>query len=682
MIQAVVNNPYRILGVFSNSSRREIEQNYSKISRMVAAKKNVSYPGDLDAILGIVDRQAKEVKRAKGALESSRDRLLSSFYWPILINTSIESISAIDLICAGRLQEAFAILKGEESLHSHVNRAFVGLLNDDVELFIKQWFIVFESDFLLRELINSVCGDDYTISSGDCKILFLNALSEEFGAINLYEKVEGKNIPEDAFNEIGLRARNSFVSDIEELLIKYPVRKGRPSFEILFFADNLQKNAEPLLEQFSHFCGDDKATFRIYADKIAKRINFLIVAAYNEAARKKREEKIDELEIVCPNSVDILRRIDLESIGRKIADIIAKNLSVIEKEAVPYIKKKEEERKASEQRKSQPSNERFTIFKTKEEYIKEFDSLLSMYSLKPGTTSYEILYTADNLQKLSAFLLQDFSDYCEVKDSCVQSYADKVSRQLMSLVIAAYNEARNNEEDEVGEIQIIGPISVSILRGISKGLVSNEVVSEIDSNLNYIEDDLSRATDKAKAARENPQPRSEHGQIQHDSLDDETGKDMDSIPYDDSRTAGQACALCGTTTTNIERRDYTKVHERVGNNTVYTHWEIDIPICETCLTKEKELKKWKRMGEYIVIGIAIVGTLFFINDLPALIWYAAVAALLTFFLAPFLAVPIGKLLLLLVNPTLARHARHSSLNKYPPVKKARQEGFRYESSWW
>jgi hypothetical protein len=88
------------------------------------------------------------------------------------------------------------------------------------------------------------------------------------------------------------------------------------------------------------------------------------------------------------------------------------------------------------------------------------------------------------------------------------------------------------------------------------------------------------------------------------------------------------------------------------------------------------------MGEYIVIGIAIVGTLFFINDLPALIWYAAVAALLTFFLAPFLAVPIGKLLLLLVNPTLARHARHSSLNKYPPVKKARQEGFRYESSWW
>lgn len=681
MIQAVVNNPYRILGVFSNSSRREIEQNYSKISRLVAAKKAVFYPSDLETVLGTVDRQAKELKKAKGALESSRDRLVSSFFWPILITTSIEAISAIDLICAGRLKEAIAILNNEESLHSCVNRAFVGLLNDEPDIAVSDWFTVFESETLLNEYIGYVCGDEFTISPSDCKILFLNALCEEYGAINLYQRVKGKSIPAEALSDISLRARNSYVGEIDELLIKYPIRKGRPSFEILFFADNLQKQSQPLLEQFSLFCEDDQVTYSIYADKLAERINQLVVAAYNEAYRKKREEKIDELEIVGPNSADILKRINRDSLSRKIADTISKNLTAIEKEIAPYEKKKEEERKAFELRKDQPSKERFTIFSTKEEYIKEFDALLSKYSLKSGTSSYEILYTADKLQKLSCFLIQDFTDFCKERDDVVQVYADKVTNQLVDLVIAAYNEARKNDETG-GELLIIGPNSISILREIQKGIVSHQVIANVNAKLQFIEDDLMRVAKKTETAKIEPQLKPEHNPTSSNTTYDSIEKNVDSEPTNEPKAEGQACALCGTITTNIEKRDYKKVYERVGNNRLYTHWDIDIPMCEKCLIKEKELKKWKRVGEFIVIGIALVGILFFINDFYAMLWYIAGAAILTFGAAPFLGLQIGKLLLCIVNPELAKHTQHTSINMYPPVKKARKEGFRYENNWW
>ena len=68
MLQAIINNPYRILGAVANAKRKELLANQSKIVAFAKVGQSVGFPLDLDGVLGPVGRSPEKVQQALGEL--------------------------------------------------------------------------------------------------------------------------------------------------------------------------------------------------------------------------------------------------------------------------------------------------------------------------------------------------------------------------------------------------------------------------------------------------------------------------------------------------------------------------------------------------------------------------------------------------------------------------------------
>ena len=68
LTQAITNNPYRILGVYSNSPKKEQIANQAKIKAFLRVNKNVSFLLDLTDILPPVERNQDAIDHVESEL--------------------------------------------------------------------------------------------------------------------------------------------------------------------------------------------------------------------------------------------------------------------------------------------------------------------------------------------------------------------------------------------------------------------------------------------------------------------------------------------------------------------------------------------------------------------------------------------------------------------------------------
>ena len=71
MIDVIVNNPYRILGVCSTSPQRDIVANQGKMKAFLKVGKDVSFQLDLPQFLPAISRNTDVVAKAVADLTAS-----------------------------------------------------------------------------------------------------------------------------------------------------------------------------------------------------------------------------------------------------------------------------------------------------------------------------------------------------------------------------------------------------------------------------------------------------------------------------------------------------------------------------------------------------------------------------------------------------------------------------------
>ncbi len=86
MLKKITNNPFRILGVNSNSRKADIVRNVSKMNAFLAVSKGVDFIEDFCLVLGEIDRTQEMVNEANQELTLSKDRFLYALFW--FINNS------------------------------------------------------------------------------------------------------------------------------------------------------------------------------------------------------------------------------------------------------------------------------------------------------------------------------------------------------------------------------------------------------------------------------------------------------------------------------------------------------------------------------------------------------------------------------------------------------------------
>ena len=147
--KAIVENPFRILGVFANASQKEIVANQGKANAFLKVGRAVEYPLDLGSILPKVDRNIEIFNKANSNLTIAKERLKYAQFW-FLKMTPLDDV-AFNHLYAGNLQQAVEIWNKKNCVSSLQNKVITHFIANNFDQAIntaEDLYNQFSDDFL------------------------------------------------------------------------------------------------------------------------------------------------------------------------------------------------------------------------------------------------------------------------------------------------------------------------------------------------------------------------------------------------------------------------------------------------------------------------------------------------------------------------------------------------------
>ena len=129
------NNPYRLLGVYSNSPTKERLANHNRMKAFLKVGKSVSFPLDLPSYFGLINRTDASVADAEAKLTLPKDQILYAQFWFIKM-TPLDEV-AFNHLFAGEIDKAEEIWQKRECLSALQNRIVCALIRNRYESAIK-----------------------------------------------------------------------------------------------------------------------------------------------------------------------------------------------------------------------------------------------------------------------------------------------------------------------------------------------------------------------------------------------------------------------------------------------------------------------------------------------------------------------------------------------------------------
>ncbi|MCH5217514.1 MAG: hypothetical protein J1F07_03010 [Muribaculaceae bacterium] len=119
MTSLITYNPYRILGVFSNSPKKEVLSNINKSKAFLKVGKEISFPSYFNEFLPSIIRTEDEISKAISEIERPIDQLKHSLFW--FINSSKFDDIALKHLEAGDISLAKDIWNKASNMSSLLN---------------------------------------------------------------------------------------------------------------------------------------------------------------------------------------------------------------------------------------------------------------------------------------------------------------------------------------------------------------------------------------------------------------------------------------------------------------------------------------------------------------------------------------------------------------------------------
>ena len=259
------NNPFRILGVFANSPKKDIVANKGKATAFLKVNRSVEYPLDLKGILPLLSRTLDMMNEAENHLTIAKEQILYAQFW-FLKMTSMDDVAFNHLI-AGNIASAVEIWSKQDSISSLQNKLVCFLIED------KPRAAVIAAEKLYEKFgdtyINKVDANCTLQMSGtDLLYQFLDSLGEEIGFPKLIGLVSGEETKcYIRSNTIGPLI--SKISSEVERTKKVDHKDPKARIEA---ARSLVKNTQDSFIQLKNILLSTDSQFQMIADKLGLEI--------------------------------------------------------------------------------------------------------------------------------------------------------------------------------------------------------------------------------------------------------------------------------------------------------------------------------------------------------------------------------------------------------------------------
>ncbi len=427
----IIQNPHRILGVFTNSSQREINKNVTNIKRFADIGQTMDFDCDFP-VLGNFIRDAESVQKASCQLELAKNKLINTLFW--FINKDENDKKAFELLKTGDVlgaTELWNFIKNTSSsalINLSVLKLFLGIKENSFNLNFFQESLELKNLFFsqtdISAFIKEVADDNFIISKDD---LIKEFIEETLTIIKPFLNIENGITERQLIKLINIFPENinKYLTDkftlqptrhIEDYILKTSEkRKQEPPAKAYNFGNDLYNNTQKEIMLLRELLGNDNYSFQILSDKLALEIRECAIIYLNA--------NIDSNEINCGvNAFNLIESSLMLACSQSTRDTINEDKKNIKQ----WIETK-------------PERDKFEKIKTELEAVsKEFDNFRS----KPSV----------NLVDLKIFLgaIYNLLLKLEVKtgsnDELILNVSSNIISYSLNIIIQIYNNAQKNIE--------------------------------------------------------------------------------------------------------------------------------------------------------------------------------------------------------------------------------------------
>jgi hypothetical protein len=298
-MELIKNNPYRIAGILSNATERELQKQKTKIKAYTKVGKEIKSDFDFQ-ILGSIDRTEDSVNRAFSSVEQNQDKVNYALFW--FLNASPFDNTAIEYLKNGDEDKALEIwekVTTDKDVNSKNFSAFNNLgtykllsrNKSDIKTGIEAKIKLIESDYF-ESFVHSVADETYTIDNQKQSEKLIDELLTQFknqfsssetlqlfsGCNGTTQKYLSKKFTEEPLHKIE--------TQIESCKKKRKADKGS-AYE---FGLRLFTNTKDDLSLLKSLLGTSDLKYKAVADQLANEIMQCGIDYFNESQENDSSE--------------------------------------------------------------------------------------------------------------------------------------------------------------------------------------------------------------------------------------------------------------------------------------------------------------------------------------------------------------------------------------------------------
>ena len=277
-IHIISQNPYRILGVLSNSPLKERVGNQNRLAAFAKVGKEVSFTNDFASILTDKPvRTSESIAAANTAINLGKDQLKYALFW-FISGSPIDSI-ALKHLQAGNREKAEEIFQKKETYSALINSGVLAFIDGNITAGFNNISKVVHNSAYRADLLQALGIANLQLSEDDLADLVITELLKEIPASKLLSACTNTTdraiVSKSALDE-PISAINSAIAVAKNADTKNPEAS-------LAAGTKLMNSTKAQLKAVKDIAGTTSPQYQMIADNIAKQVLQCGINYYNNA---------------------------------------------------------------------------------------------------------------------------------------------------------------------------------------------------------------------------------------------------------------------------------------------------------------------------------------------------------------------------------------------------------------
>lgn len=280
----ITENPLRILGVYSDTPKKEIVANLGKLRAFAKTGKTLSFDSDFTSLLGPVNRSLETIEKANNDISLPKDKLQAGMFW-FMQHTDNDKL-AMERLKAGDPNTAMTIMQKKSNYSGVVNMAVLALVSKKWDIALYSYAYLLESPLRRGALIKAFTDTEDFFSEDDLVDFISGKLVNDFPSAHWIEQLQHENVElgekiypfksrfvnSKLLNKIEHKCIESIKKVIDEVLDKASSVSRTNANANLSMAAYVEEECKSLLKELRFALGKEHSVYIDYADNVSNQI--------------------------------------------------------------------------------------------------------------------------------------------------------------------------------------------------------------------------------------------------------------------------------------------------------------------------------------------------------------------------------------------------------------------------